>query len=204
MKYIIRILLILISAALIWLCIPKSCTTNPGEMEQKAIHSLKVDSIQTAITNRINAKNDSIVKAYKDSLQQLKSKTEVLSSKYYALRATVSKQKAVRIDSSTQIIEVPAIEYNASVNSGNMCDSLLMYQDQELAIKDSIISCREIQLTAAQKEITTKEQALQDLIALNKQREAESEKAHKINKRIPLIATLSAFAGSILTIILLK
>lgn len=194
----ISIILLIVIACMIALIMCGRGNREPSELQRKFDNSLLIDSLKRIETSKINSVYDSLIseKKKEDSLHKVK--IETLSQKYYALRKIVKKYEGVIVDS------IPKEAVTASINSGSMCDSLLMYQDQELAIKDSIISYREIQLQAERKQNATTTQALSDLIALNEQEKEQKFKSAKLNKKLPLIATLSAFSGSLLTIILLK
>lgn len=205
-KFITYLLLVIVVILLVYWCIPKSCEPS-GKYEQlqrNSDRSLIIDSIQKLLTEKVNKKSDSLINIYKDSLAVIKFSKEKIEYNYYALRSIVKKLQSVKVDSFNQVVKVPVIEYNASINSGTMCDSLLMYQDAELNLKDSIISVREIQLIACRKENDTKEQALQDLIALNNEEKKQKERAKVLNKKIPLIAGICAIGGFILATFALK
>ncbi len=206
MKQIKYIFIGVIVVLLAFLFMPKSCEPSGKfeQMEAKSNRSLIIDSLQTIETARIRTLNDSLISELKTRDSLHKEKIETLSGKYYALRSVVKKLQLVRVDSSGQTVNVPADQYNASINSGTMCDSLLMYLDSELAVKDSIISTREIQLTACGKESETKGKALSDLIELNAEEKKQGGKARDLNKKIPTIAIISGLIGSVLTLILLK
>ena len=193
-----------IATLLIWCCIPQSCSKKPSEIEKKAIESLKADSAIKIQTDLIVLKYDSLIRVKQIEDSTHKAKIEKLSNKYYALRAVVNKLQTIPIDSAGQKIDIPVDVYNASIDSGNMCDSLLMYMDSELAVKDSIIAFRTAQFTAVNTLNKTHEQALSDLLALTNEEKSKRSKAQKLNNKIPLISVVSAFAGSILTILILK
>jgi len=192
------IILALIAIYALWLLIPQSCEPS-GKSEQfnhKSDVSLIVDSLQKIETDKIKKESDLLLKVYKDSLATIKASREKLSVNYYALRAVVKKLQTVRIDSIGQVVNVPAIEYNASINSGTMCDSLLMYMDSELAIKDSIISVKDIEIDSLIKKVETGEIAQADLLALIEHLKKELKKCKDQNKALKialLIDTLAHF-----------
>lgn len=203
-KYITFALIALIAIMLILIAFPQSCTDKSEPLQRKSERSLIIDSIQKIITNSLIFTNNAKIRRFEDSIKTLKSKNEKLSISYYALRAKIKHLQTVKVESSGQTVNVPVIEYNASINSGTMCDSLLMYQDQELAIKDSIISVKDIQINALDKKAVTGEQALTDLIALNNEEKRQKEKAKRLNKKIPSIALISGLIGSVLTLFLIR
>ena len=192
------IILALIAIYALWLLIPQSCEPS-GKSEQfnhKSDVSLIVDSLQKIETDKIKKESDLLLKVYKDSLATIKASREKLSVNYYALRAVVKKLQTVRIDSIGQVVNVPAIEYNASINSGTMCDSLLMYMDSQLAIKDSIISVKDIEIDSLIKKVETGEIAQADLLALIEHLKKELKKCKDQNKALKialLIDTLAHF-----------
>jgi len=174
----------LIVASLIivaYLIIPKSCDKKTEQLGHKSDVSLIIDSLQRLETANIKKESDFLLKVYKDSLATIKASREKLSVNYYALRAVVKKLQTVRIDSVGQVVNVPVIEYNASINSGTMCDSLLMYMDSELAIKDNIISIKDIEIDSLEKAVETSSQAKNDLVALVGKIEKQLKKAKKEN-----------------------
>jgi len=178
MKYAITIIALLIFCVFLITC--ESCDKKPSVLEQKSNHSLKADSIQTAQNAQINKISDSIVAKLKKENSILSAENKKLSVSYYALRAIVRPLNPVKVYSLDQLVDsVKAVTYNAAINSGNMCDELLIGKDAELNVKDSIISEREIQLFSCAKENQTKAQAVNDLIALNNE---EKEKVKKIKK----------------------
>lgn len=206
MKNIAYIFIVAIVILLAWLCIPKSCEPS-GKSEQfnrKSDVSLIIDSLQKIETANIRKESELLLKVYKDSLATIKESREKLSVNYYALRAKIKHLQTVKVDSSGQTVNVPVIEYNASINSGTMCDSLLMYQDQELAIKDSIISVKDIVIITLEKNSATTDQALADLLLLNNEEKKQKEKAKRLNKNIPQIAIISGLIGSVLTLFILR
>lgn len=190
--------------ALMMFISPQSCSDKIKPLQKKSDRSLIIDSLQKIETSKVKKESDSLISELKkqDSIQKVK--IENLSTSYYALRAKLKHLKAVKVDSLGQTINVPVIEYNASINSSTMCDSLLMYLDSELMLKDSIISVQEIQVKTLDKKVVTSEQALTDLIALNNEERKQKEKAKKLNKKIPLLCGISSVATVILTILLLK
>ncbi len=188
MKKIVYTLLLLIAGAFIWLCIPKSCEPS-GKLEHfgaKSAASLKIDSIQSVETLQIRIANDSLISELKTRDSIHKAKIETLSGKYYALRATIKGLKIIHVDSLNQVVEVSADQYNASINSGTMCDSLLMYLDQELAIKDSIISVRDIDVKTLESLTNTKQEANNDLVAFVAELKTELKRAKNQNKGLKI------------------
>ena len=205
MKTLIYVLLAIIAVMLILLAFHQSCSKKLDRLETKSSKSLVIDSIISDQTRKHNAVLDSIiyVKKKTDSIQKVN--ISVLQSKYNALRLIVKQLKPATIDSLTKVINgVPVEAYNASINSGVMCDQLLADKDESLNRKDSIISMREIQIGNDNKEITAKEQAKQDLISLDDQKTKKLKHAKSLNRKIPLIAGIAATLGFVLAIIALK
>lgn len=198
MKNIAYIFIVAIVILLAWLCIPKSCEPS-GKSEQfnrKSDVSLIIDSLQKIETANIRKESELLLKVYKDSLATIKESREKLSVNYYALRAKIKHLQTVKVDSSGQTVNVPVIEYNASINSGTMCDSLLMYMDSELAIKDSIVSVNDIIIETLVKKVETGEIAKSDLLALIDELKKELKKCKNQNKALKiavLITTLTNF-----------
>jgi len=198
MKNIAYIFIVAIVILLAWLCIPKSCEPS-GKSEQfnrKSDVSLIIDSLQKIETANIRKESELLLKVYKDSLATIKESREKLSVNYYALRAKIKHLQTVKVDSSGQTVKVPVIEYNASINSGTMCDSLLMYMDSELAIKDSIISVKDIVIESLAKKVETGEIAKSDLLALIDELKKELKKCKNQNKALKIavvITTLTNF-----------
>lgn len=198
MKNIAYIFIVAIVILLAWLCIPKSCEPS-GKSEQfnrKSDVSLIIDSLQKIETANIRKESELLLKVYKDSLATIKESREKLSVNYYALRAKIKHLQTVKVDSSGQTVNVPVIEYNASINSGTMCDSLLMYMDSELAIKDSIVSVKDIIIETLVKKVETGEIAKSDLLALIDELKKELKKCKNQNKALKiavLITTLTNF-----------
>lgn len=201
MKVVIWTFIIFIGIILI-LCLFKGCEpSKPNDLELKTNSSLRIDSIVSASNSLLQVKHDSLVGKLKLESDSIKESNRALSVRYNALRSIVRKLQPVKVDSLTQVVnDVPATAYNASIYSGIMCDSLLIGKDLELNIKDSIISVREIQLDSEKKAYLEKDQALNDLKAFNNLQEKVSEKAKKLNKKIPLIATISAEIGALIAL----
>lgn len=183
----------------------RACQSDlPDPVKEAAVKSVQVQQKQSRENDSINKVNDSLIALLKAQELIYKDHVSELSERNSALRAIVSKLQPVRIDSSGQTVNVPAVAYNAGIESGNLCDSLLMYMDKELAIKDSIISTREIQLQASQKLNVSSQKAINDLLALNEQEESKRKTALKLNKKIPLIAGIAAVTGYVFALTILK
>ena len=183
MKKYIYILIGFIATLLIWCLIPKSCSKKLDNLERKSEKSLIIDSIISAQTEKHNAELDSIIHVKKktDSIQKVEIQT--LSKKYYALRAIVKTLDKVNIDSVNQVVNsIPIEAYNASINSGNMCDELLLDLNESSDRKDSIISMREIQNEGLKKVVDSKGQALIDQSNLNGELERQLKKSKFWNK----------------------
>jgi len=205
MKILVYVLLTVVGIMLLLLAFPQSCSKKLDKLETRKDKSLVIDSIISEQTRKHNAVLDSIiyVKKKTDSIQKVN--ILVLQSKYNALRLIVRQLKPATIDSLTKVVNgVPVDAYNASINSGVMCDELLADKDESLNRKDSIISMREIQIGNDNKEIAAKEQAVQDLIALDEQKGKKLKHAKSLNKKIPLIAGIAATLGFLLAIFALK
>ncbi len=195
-----------IIAVLIW-ALTRSCDSQPkpDKVEGKADQSLKADSLKQIETSKLVARYDSLIheKLISDSLHKVKINS--LSIQYNALRTIVKTMKPVKVDSSGQVVNnIPAASYNASVEQGTMCDSLIMYLDSELAVKDSIAKYYNAQYVAEKKLNSTNTQALSDLKALEGEEKKSLAKAKKLNKKIPVIAAISAIAGYIILTLTIK
>ena len=199
-------LIIAIVLAITILLLVKNCNSkikfNP--LQSKADRSFKIDSISTLQNLSIQQKYDSLVVVYKSNDSTHKKNNAALAAKYYALRKTLSKLTAVSIDSLSQVVTVPASVYNDAINSGNICDTLLVGKNTELNIKDSIIKAREFQLLSEQKAKSITDQALQDQKLLADKETKKADKAKKLNKKIPIIALVCAEIGAVITILILK
>jgi len=205
MKTLAYALLTIIAVLLILLSFPRSCDNKIDNLEYRKDKSLVIDSIISEQTRKHNAVLDSIIylKKKTDSIQKVN--ISVLQSKYNALRLIVKRFSPITIDSTTKYVNgIPIEAYNAAMNSGVMCDELLADKDESLNRKDSIISMREIQIGNNNKEIEAKEQAIQDLIALDEKKGKKLKHAKSLNKKIPLIAGIAAGLGFILAIFALK
>lgn len=203
-KYFTFALIAVIAIIFFLIAFPQSCSDRLEPLEHKSERSLIIDSIQKSITDSLIFTSNAKIRRFEDSIKNLRDKNEKLSINYYALRANIKHLKTVKVDSLGQTIKVPVIEYNASINSGTMCDSLLMYMDWELAIKDSLISVKDIVIITLEKRSATGDQALADLLLLNNEEKKQKEKAKRLNKKIPQIAIISGLIGSVLTLFLLK
>lgn len=205
MKTFIYALLAIIAIMLILLLFPRSCDKKIDNLEHKKDKSLIIDSIITEQTRQSNIKQDLLVAKYEDSITKIHAKTAVIAKNYNALRAIVKGMKLVKIDSVGQKVgNIPADQYNASIEQGNVCDEYLNQKNAELNVKDSIISSREIQIGNNNKEIEAKEQAIQDLIALDEQKGKKLKHAKSLNKKIPLLLAIDAVIVFVVTAILLK
>ena len=142
MKYVAYIAIAIIAFMIVYLIIPKSCEPigKYEQLEQKAIESKVIDSLLTIQETRHQAKQDSIIRSseIKDSIAQLK--ISVLQKGYNAQRAIIKHLTTIRIDSVGQVVNnVPIAEYNALIESGNKCDSMLAIERERIAEKDTII-----------------------------------------------------------------
>ena len=191
----------LISIALLmfigFLLIPKCSDKVVDNLERKSEKSLIIDSIISAQTKKHNAELDSIIHVKKrtDSIQKIN--IQILQSKYNALRAIVRGYKVTNVDTLGKVINnVPIEVYEASVNSGNMCDELIIDLNESLNRKDSIISMREIQIENNNKEIATKEQVNQDQKVLISELKKQLKRAIKA-KDFWKIATILALLANL-------
>ena len=204
-KYFTFALLALIAIMLILIAVPQTCHKKLDDLERKSEKSLIIDSIVSAQTKKHNAELDSIiyVKKCADSIQKIN--IQILQSKYNALRAIVRGYKVTNVDTLGKTINnVPVEVYEASVNSGNMCDELITDLNESLNRKDSIISMREIQIENNNKEIAAKEQALFDLKNLEAVEQKKLKRAKYLNKKIPLITGIALVAGFVLATFALR
>jgi hypothetical protein len=203
---------ILVAIALIWLAyflndkhgfvkFSKEITKS----EQVAYGSLKIDSINSLSVNRSNAKYDSIiiVKNHSDSIALLQ--INALYANYKQLRLIAKSLQVVKIDSLNQVVDgIPAVAFNAEINSGNKCDSLINLKDTSIRMRDSIIRMRIIEYLSEKKLNSEKDSTIQDFVTLSKLEKEDLAKAKKLNKNIPLIAGLSAVGALVLRLLLLK
>lgn len=202
-KYISIFLLGILFTAMFLIAFQK-CERKPSNLEEKSNQSLKENSIQAIKLAKIKKDSDSIVNIQKAEIELLQQKNKVLAKSYSELRTIVKTLKPVKIDSSNQVVDsVNAIAYNAAINSGVLCDELLSNKDDESNRKDSIISQRDIELEAEKEAGKATTQALNDSQALNEKTEKKLKRAKLLNKKIPLIAVLSALGGAVLILIAL-
>lgn len=204
MKKITYILLSIIALLFIYWCIPKSCapTGKYERMDPKSELSKLRDSIKTSHNLILQAKSDSIVKVYNDSIAKIEKEKTKLKANYYALRKALKQYQLIQVDSNNNsnmpdhLPEwVKAESFNALINSGNMCDSLIMFTDLELNIKDSIISTRELQLKAVNELNKTHEITVEDMKALIAELKKELKKARKANDVLKVVAILATLAN---------
>ena len=195
-KYFTFALIALFAIMLFLIAFPQSCHKKLDNLERKSEKSLIIDSIVSAQTKKHNAELDSIIHVKKrtDSIQKIN--IQILQTKYNALRAIVRGYKVTNVDTLGKVINnVPIEVYEASVNSGNMCDELITDLNESLNRKDSIISMREIQIENNNKEIATKEQALTDLKNLEAVQHKKLKRARKANDVLKVIAILALLAN---------
>lgn len=192
-----NIFIIAIAVMLAWLVIPKSCKKfgNTELLERKSERSLIIDSILSAQNEKFQAKSDSIVNRFKDSIFKIEKERTALATNYYALRKVLRQYQTIRIDSLGQTVNVPVIAYNDAINSGNMCDSLLMYQDIELNLKDSIISTRELQLQSVNDLNKAHQVTIKDTEVLIAELREDLKKARKTNDVLKVVAILALLAN---------
>jgi hypothetical protein len=192
-----NIFIIAIAVMLAWLVTPKSCKKfgNTELLERKSERSLIIDSILSAQNEKFQAKSDSIVNRFKDSIFKIEKERTALATNYYALRKVLRQYQTIRIDSLGQTVNVPVIVYNDAINSGNMCDSLIMYMDAELNLKDSIISTRELQLQSVNDLNKTHQVTIKDTEVLIAELRKDLKKARKANDVLKVVAILALLAN---------
>lgn len=205
MKTLTYALLAIIAVMLIMLALPQSCSKKLDKAETKKDKSLIIDSVISDQARQSNIKQDLLIAKYEDSITKIHAKTAIIAQNYNALRVIVKGMKLVKIDSADQkVYNIPADQYNASIEQGSVCDEYLAQKNAELNVKDSIISSREIQIANNNKEIEAKKQSIQDLIALDEQKGKKLKHAKSLNKKIPLIVGIAATLGFLLAIFALK
>lgn len=177
---------------------------KPSKLEVKSNHSLKLDSIQKRIT-------DSLVSASEIEIKKLQIRDSIhkkniakLTVKYNALQAIVKDLTTVKVDSVGQIVIVPVIQYNALIERGYACDSLVSESHAAGKVKDSTIFTRTIELEAVTNLNNAHEQALSDQIALNHQNKRKLKRANGIIKKIPLITATGAVIGFVVALVLVN
>jgi hypothetical protein len=176
-----------------------------SKSESDATESFRADSIQNIKTDSLISHKNSQIRRFEkqDSISRIKVLS--LAKENSRLRTLVKHISVIRADSSGQVVNgVPVEEYNALIESGNLCDSIISEQNKRIAGKDSINESNENIIVALKASNATKELALQDIIALAAQEKQEKGKAKKLNRKIPLIATISGLAGTLITIFLLR
>lgn len=172
-----------------------------GESEHKAQESFRVDSLQQIKTDSLKAKYDSLITASVKSDSASAARIAALSKEYYRLRNIVKGMNIVLVDTSKTL---SADQYNAFVESGNLCDSLLSDKDKRIAGKDSIIHYQGEIIRAEEVQNQISEQAVSDYKQFAEEEKRAKEKAKKLNRAIPKIAAAFTAVGSIITIVLLN
>ena len=152
------------------------------------------DSVKTSHYLIFKKTNDSLINIYKDSLAVIIASKEKIEYNYYAIRSIVKKLQSVKVDSFDQVVNVPVIEYNASINSGTMCDSLLMYLEAESAIKDSIIYMKDVNISELIKKVNSGEIAKSDLVDLVDELKKELKKAKSDNLKLKILLIIDTLA----------
>jgi len=204
MKITTYIALVILGIALVLFAF-KECDSKPSNRQEKSNSSIIVDQIKTRQAEIINAKLDSVVFIYKDSISKLTTKDKALTKEYNRLRSIVKHLQPVRVDSFNQVVNnIPVDVYNAEIEAGNVCDQLLGYKDVQISIRDSIIANHEEKIVILDELIETKDQALQDIILLDEEKETNLKRAKSLNKKIPLIGALCAGVGAFLVLFALK
>lgn len=183
----------------------KSCDSGISAVEKKSVVSLLNDSLQRIHTAATIDRYDSLIKVKRvsDSLHGVN--VALLTNRYNALRTIVKNLKPVVVDSIDQVVNsVPASAYNASIEQGYLCDSLIVSMDYRLSDKDSIANYFQSQYLAEKKLNVTSEQALSDLKSLSAEEKKGKEKAQKLNRKIPSIVGLSVAITAVLVALVLK
>jgi len=192
-KYSSIILLGIIAILLIWMVIPKSCTTQPSKLEQKALQSLREDSLLTIKEKAHQAIQDSIIRESnkKDSIAKVK--IAVLQKGYNEQRAIIKHLTKIRIDSVGQVVNnVPIEEYNALIESGNKCDSMLTIERERISERDTIIKALENKFESERKLTESAQNKANDFLLLAEDEKKQKEKAKKANnilKKVLIIET---------------
>jgi hypothetical protein len=192
-----------VAIALAALCIfAKSCGKNPApEKEIESVSQLRLHRIHT---DAFVARYDSLVMIKQKHDSAYKNHIADLTIKYNALRATIQTLRVVKIDSIGQTISnLSIIDYNALIESGDICDSMVQVMQSDLFTKDSIITLRTAQYESVQALNKSSEQTISDLQALNEQDQKKLKRSEKLNRKIPLIAGITVVVF-VLTIIALK
>jgi len=203
MKTYTTILLGFIATLFIYWCIPKSCTTQPSELENKAIASRKADSLLTIVESKHQAIQDSIIRESnkKDSIAKVK--IAVLQKGYNEQRAIIKHLTTIRIDSVGQVVNnVPIEEYNALIESGNKCDSMLTIERERIAEKDTVIKALENKFESERK-LTESAQVKSDSFEqFGKSEQLKKEKLKKENKLLKKIIIIETGILIIIALIL--
>ena len=183
----------------------KSCDKKIGKVEQTSNESLNLNAIQKRITDSINLHCDSLIRKYRISDSITKTKARSLTLERNRLLAIVRGFKNVRIDSVNQTVnDIPIAVYEAEMNANAICDTLLNFKDVQISIRDSVIFLREQELKSCENMNKANEQALKDLIALEGQEKRKLKRAKGLNKKIPLIAGITAGITFVLVTLALK
>jgi hypothetical protein len=193
MKTYATILLGFIATLFIYWCIPKSCTTQPSELENKAIASRKADSLLTIVESKHQAIQDSIIRESnkKDSIAKVK--IAVLQKGYNEQRAIIKHLTTIRIDSVGQVVNnVPIEEYNALIEAGNKCDSMLTIERERIAEKDTTIKALNNKFESERKLTESAQNKANDFLLLAEDEKKQKDKAKKANnilKKVLIIET---------------
>jgi len=196
MKQYITFALIAIIAIMAFLfAFPQSCTTQPSELEHKAIASRKADSLLTIVEAKHQAIQDSIIHESnkKDSIAKVK--IAVLQKGYNEQRAIIKHLTKIRIDSVGQVVNnVPIAEYNALIESGNKCDSMLTIERGRIAEKDTIIKALENKFESEKKLTESAQVKSNDFELLTEDLKKQLKRSKGENKLLKFLLVIDTLA----------
>jgi len=202
----VHVLHTIITITIVSLLIPKDCMNRENlvsTIEKKSNHSLSIDSVQTIITKKLNARYDSLILATQKSDSITKAEKAAMQKKYNILRVFVKDLTIIKIDSIGQVVNnIPIEKFNALVEQGVVCDSLQEKSKKELANSDSIVTFKNEQYQAEKKSNEIAHIALNDQKELVAEEKKKSEKVRKINKILIKIIVIETAIIAAIAIIL--
>ena len=183
MRYVAYIAIAIITFMIVWLVIPKSCQPSGKyeQLEQKAIESRKDDSLLTIVEAKHQAIQDSIIRESNKKDSIAKAKIAVLQKGYDEQKRIIKHLLKVRIDSVGQVVVLPAEQYNALIESGNKCDSMLTIERERIAEKDTIIKALENKFESERKLTESSQNKSNDFELLTEDLKKQLKKAKKEN-----------------------
>jgi hypothetical protein len=173
--------------------------------ERVVMNDIKKDSISKLLLKIFNQKSDSTIKVKNDSIELYNKQYNALYANYRQLRLIAKQLQPVKVDSLNQLVNgLSAHVYNAEINSGNQCDSLLFIRDKTIRDKDSVNAILSSKILEEQKVSAQKDTTLSDYIKLQTLTKKEAEKSKKLNKKIPYFVAGGALGALILRFVLIK